>query len=115
MAERLNRDPTYDLGRHIATGQKGPFSGQGISREMDQELDRNDPMDEWTRPDSINRLTTNPGDAQDINRANAAGLSSDDAMKDGQRVDVEAMSEWSDEPVKGGLTYGPRNTGDYRG
>jgi len=45
MPARLNRDPSYDLARHIITGETGPLSGDPNIQQFDQELDRNNPMD----------------------------------------------------------------------
>lgn len=114
MAERINRDPTYDLGRHIGTGEKGALSGGEVAQPRDEELDRNDPMDAWTQPQSIDRMTLplSAEQVQAINRGNATGLMSDNAMLDSQPVDNGTMSAWSDSPDKAtDLTYGSPNTG----
>src|SRR6266571_4294653 len=100
MAIRLNRDPTYDLGRHIATGEKVPLSGDPICQDKDNELDRNDPMDSWTAPRSLDEITQEHLDDQikAANAGNATGLMSDTTSLDSQSVDVEEMNGWSDSP-----------------
>lgn len=116
--ERFNRDPTYDLGRHIITGQKVPLSGDPVLRQYDAELDRNDPMDPMTAGVTDNFVVPQTATAvQDANLTQAMGLSTSDQgtrHDDGysEAVDMNMANDWADEPTKGGLRYGPRNTGD---
>lgn len=116
MAERNNRDPTYDLARHIVTGERGPLSGEGISRDMDRDLDRNDPMDPFTANRGDNFIVPQSAEAvQQANLTQAMGLSPQ-SEADGnfmEPVDMAAANDCLDEPSKGGLAYGPRNTGGY--
>jgi hypothetical protein len=97
MAERLNRDPTYDLGRHIVTGEKVPLSGSDVLRQYDAELDRNDPMEDFTAV------------------VETSGLVSGDPQKNGEQVNMTVANNCFDSPEKGLLQYGPKNTGDTRG
>ena len=105
MAERLNRDPSYDLTRHIATGEKPPLSGDPNLRQFDAELDRNDPMDPFTAAAGP-RLTVHQPDDTNL----VTGWDTGDGKKDQEAVDLAQANDWSDEPSKGGLAYGPRNT-----
>lgn len=112
MAERQNRDPAYDLGRHIVTGEKVPLSGDPVIRQYDAELDRNNPMDDWVRgadnfvvPQSADEVIRANAD-QSLNLASAAG-------EPGLQIDMAVASDCKDEPSKGGIAYGPRNTGGY--
>lgn len=116
MAERLNRDPTYDLGRHIATGEKTPLSGDPAIRQYDAELDRNDPM-EFPNPGDRFVLSVPSGQVDSSNRSQAVGLSpSDMGTTNGGGcyaivIDLASASDCRDEPTKGGLSYGPRFAG----
>lgn len=114
MTERLNRDPTYDLGRHIATGEKTPLSGDPTIRQYDAELDRNDPMDPFTAGKGDNFVR--PQSSADIQMANLTqgmGMATGDGFKDQEAIDMTQANNCFDEPTKGGLSYGPRNTGGY--
>jgi hypothetical protein len=114
MAERLNRDPTYDLTRHIVTGEKGPLSGDSNLRQFDAELDRNDPMDPMTAGVGDNFVTPKSAAAvQQANLTQAMGMDTGDGRKDQEPVDMAAASGCFDSPDKGGLSYGPKNTGGY--
>jgi len=118
MAERYNRDPTYDLGRHIATGEKVPLSGDPVIQKFDQELDRNDPMDPFSAGHGDNfPVSPSDGEVSAANIAQAAGLSMRDigTTHDGgtsMQMDIVAASDCLDEPTKGGIAYGPRFTGE---
>lgn len=118
MTERLNRDPTYDVGRRIITGVKGPHSGDPVIQQYDAELDRNDPMDPMTAGHGDNFVVPQTAAAiQDANLAQAMGLSTDQADRpaegiSSQPIDMNMANDWADEPTKGGIQYGPRNTGD---
>lgn len=120
MTERLNRDPAFDVTKHIITGQKVPLSGDPVIQQYDAELDRNSPMDPMTAGVTDNFIV--PQSASEVIGANASqslGLSTRDigTTHDGgssSAVDLISASDWADEPTKGGLTYGRRNTGgDY--
>lgn len=114
MAERFNRDPTYDLGRHIITGEKGPLSGDPVIQKFDQELDRNDPMDSHTAGvGSGNFVGQSSAEVQQANLTQAMGMDTGDGKLGESAVDMSTASSWEDEPTKGGLSYGPRNTGGY--
>lgn len=113
MAERLNRDPTYDLARHIVTGESVPLSGEPAIRQYDAELDRNDPMDSFTAGVTAGLFEGQSAEAvQQQNLTQALGLQSG-AGNPGQPVDMQVANSCEDEPSKGGLAYGPRNTGGY--
>jgi len=114
MAERLNRDPTYDLGVHIATGRKGPFSGAPEIRPFDMELDRNDPMDPAFAGIGSGNFDGQSAEAvQQANLTQALGLDSGDGKLGQAAVDMSMANDCLDEPTKGGISYGPRNTGGY--
>lgn len=120
MADRINRDPTYDLTRHIGTGETGPLSGSEVRRPVDQELDRNDPMEDWTKPASIDTMTMSlsDGEVASINAQNATGLMSDSAQLDRQMVNMSWANRPTPNPGEGtDLSYGNPHTGstDYRG
>lgn len=58
--------------------------------------------------------TTNPQSKEEVaaaNLAQIAGLARDTNL-DAQAVDMNQANDWADEPSKGGLSYGPKNTGD---
>lgn len=112
MAERLNRDPTYDLARHVATGEKTPLSGEQTIRQYDAELDRNNPM-EFPSP-GPNMVIGQSADA--VIRANAAetsGLTNENPYRNMEAVSMEVANNCFDEASKGGIPYGPNNTGGY--
>src|SRR5688572_10527129 len=114
MAERFNRDPTYDLGRHIVTGEKGPLSGDPVIQKIDAELDRNDPMDPLTAGHGNNYpVPQSSSEVMAANARNAAGLQSVSTDYGRTPIDMAAASDCNDEPTKGGISYGPRNTGGY--
>lgn len=115
MAERLNRDPTYDLGRHIVTGEKGPLSGSETLRPYDAELDRNDPMDPHTAGVGDNFVRPrSAGEVQQANLTQAMGMDTGDGRLGNQTaIDMSVASSCEDEPSKGGLSYGPKNNGGY--
>src|SRR5262245_16022121 len=107
MAERLNRDPTYDLIRHIATGEKPPLSGDPAIRQYDAELDRNDPMDPFTAGDHTANTVHVPGGNNLV-----TGWDTGDGRKDQQDFDVVTASNCFDDasdPQKAQLAYGPKN------
>ena len=99
MAERLNRDPAYDLTRHIITGEMPPLSGSETVRQYDAELDRNDPMDPMTNVLGVSGLTS----------GNSGSLNEEPAK---EPIDLAIASNCFDSPEKGQLAYGPKNTGD---
>lgn len=114
MAERLNRDPSYDLARHIITGEKPPLSGSPELRQYDAELDRNDPMDPMTA--GVGDRFVIPQSAatvQQVNVSQGAGMDSGDGRNGQEAIDMSTASNCFDEPSKGGLSYGPKNTGGY--
>lgn len=111
---RLNRDPAYDLGRHIVTGETGPLSGSETMRQYDAELDRNDPMDPFTA--GVGDNFVRPRSAAEVQQANltqAMGMDSGDGRLGQEAVDMTVASNCEDEPSKGGLSYGPNNNGGY--
>lgn len=121
MAIRVNLDPTYDLGRHIATGEKGCLSGDYNVLHRDEELDRNDPMDDWTRPASIDRLDY-PLSAEEITHMNltqALSMSMGDGHLDQSPVDLHRGNREMRANDENGrdLQYGNNNTGNtgFRG
>jgi hypothetical protein len=93
---RKNRDTTYDLGRHIVTGEKVPLSGDQFAQDVDAELDRNDPMADFT------------------NVLNVSDMQSGDGNIGREAVDLAVASDCHDEPTKGGITYGPRFMGELK-
>lgn len=110
MRERLNRDPSYDLHRHIVTGEKPPLSGDSNLRQYDAELDRNDPMDPFTAIDATGLTTYQPGDTNLV-----SGWTSGNGNRDQQAVDLSVASNCFDDagdPDKATMPYGPKNTGD---
>lgn len=114
MTERLNRDPTYDLGRHIVTGEKVPLSGSEVLRQYDAELDRNDPMDPHTAGVGDNFVRPrSAGEVQQANLTQAMGMDSGDGRLGQEAVDMSVASSCEDEPSKGGLSYGPKFKGGY--
>lgn len=114
MAERLNRDPTYDLGRHIVTGEKGPLSGSETLRQYDAELDRNDPMDPFTAGVGDNFVVPrSSSEVQQANLTQAMGMDTGDGRKGEEAVDMSVANNCDDEPSKGGIQYGPRFMGGY--
>lgn len=114
MPTRLNRDPAYDLTRHLITGEKPPLSGEPTLRDYDAELDRNDPMDPITAGVGDNFvLPRTDGDINQMNLTAALGMDSGDGKKNQVAIDMQMASNCEDEPSKGGLSYGPRNTGGY--
>ena len=115
MAERYNRDPTYDLTRHLATGEKVPLSGDANLRQYDAELDRNDPMDAFTAGAGINgpnnETVHRSGDLNLVvgwDSGNNGSLNEEPAK---EPVDLSVASNCFDSPEKGLLEYGPKNTG----
>lgn len=112
MAERLNRDPTYDLTRHIATGEKGPLSGHEVLRQYDAELDRNDPM-EFPSPGQNMVIGQSADEVIRANAAQTVGLTGEDPYKNMEPVNMAQANDCFDSPEKGGLAYGPKNTGGY--
>lgn len=96
MPERLNRDPSYDLLRHIITGETGPLSGDPAIRQFDQELDRNDPMDYALMPPASAFETTNPQSAEAIQHMNltqALGLGMGDGRLGQESIDLNMASK----------------------
>lgn len=109
---RLNRDPTYDLGRHIVTGEKGPLSGSETLKQYDAESDRNDPMDPYTAGVGDNFvIPRSSAEVQQANLTQAMGLDSGDSREQAEIVDLNKACNCEDEPTKGGLSYGPRFMG----
>jgi hypothetical protein len=114
MAERFNRDPTYDLGRHIVTGETGPLSGDPAIQKFDAELDRNDPMDSFTAGVTAGLFEGQSAEAiQEMNLTQALGMQSG-AGQAGLPVNMQVANDCHDEPSKGGLAYGPRYTDSER-
>ena len=114
MAERVNRDPAYDLARHIATGEKGPLSGSETVRQYDAELDRDDPMDPFTAGHGQNRtIPRSAAEVQEANLTQALGMDTGDGKLGQEAIDMTQASSCFDEPTKGGIAYGPKNTGGY--
>ena len=115
MAERFNRDPTYDLGRHLVTGETGPLSGDPVIQKFDAELDRNDPMESFTAGVSKGLDEGQSAEAiQQQNLTQALGLESGMGQF-GQPVNMQVANDCHDEPSKGGIAYGPRFTDSERG
>lgn len=121
MAERkrLNRDPTYDLIRHIATGEVPPLSGDANLRQYDAELDRNDPMDPFTAGAGINgpnNLTVHqPGSLNLVSGWTSGITGSLDEEPAKELVDMQMANDWAGNPSEGtDLAYGPRNTDSDR-
>lgn len=111
-----NRNPTYDLQRHIITGEKGPLSGstESLIRQADAELDRDDPMNPMTAGVTSGNFTGQRDAAiQQMNLTQALSMDSGDGKLDQQAIDMQAANDCFDEPSKGGLAYGPKNTGGY--
>ena len=50
-------------------------------------------------------------DIQRINLTATMGLDSGDGKLGQSAVDMAAANDWADSPDKGGLAYGPKNTG----
>lgn len=77
MPPRLNRDPSYDLARHIITGETGPLSGDPAIQQFDAELDRNDPMDYMLPAPTYDALTVGQTNEQiaAMQAAQSQGLS----------------------------------------
>jgi len=116
MAERLNRDPTYDLARHIITGETGPLSGDPVIQKFDAELDRNDPMDPMTAGVGTGNFTGQSDAAiQQMNLTQALGMDTGDTKLQQFAVNMDVANSCADEPSKGGLEYGPRFTDSDRG
>lgn len=117
MAERINRDPAYDLTRHIATGEKPPLSGSETVRQYDAELDRNNPA-EFS---SLGERLVTPNDHETIlaihqNEANQPSVGQSGEGRLGQQtINMKTASDCLDEPEKGGIAYGPRYTGESYG
>lgn len=107
---RFNRYPAYDLQRHIVTGERGPLSGDDNLRKYDAELDREDPMQFGGDDNFVVPLGASVIDA--ANRAQAVMLDSGRGDP-GEPIQMSSASDCNDEPTKGGLVYGPRNTGGY--
>ena len=86
---RKLRNPSYDLARHIITGERGPLSGEGIVRDIDNAwIDYEDPAEFRGVPG----MFEGQGSAA-INAANldqARGL--DSAATDGEVIDMAQMS-----------------------
>jgi|SRR6267142_1963852 len=117
--ERQNRDPTYDLGRHIASGEKGPLSGDPAIRQYDAELDRNDPMDPAFSHVGDNFVLP-VADLPSIDASQTAVINQralgDSEGTHSNPIDMASASDCNDTPDKGGLAYGPRfmgKQGDY--
>jgi len=116
MAERLNRDPTYDLARHIVTGETGPLSGDPVIQKFDAELDRNDHMDSFTAGVTAGLFEGQSAEAiQQMNLTQALGMDTGDAKLGQFAVNMDVANSCADEPSKGGLDYGPRYTDSDRG
>ncbi|SRR6266699_28069 len=71
MTERANRDPAHGLTVHIITGESADTAAGGdpVLQPIDQEIDRNDPMQEATAGIDPNRMTEER-EADSINAAN---------------------------------------------
>ena len=107
MAQRLNRDPAYDLARHIITGERGPLSGDPVIQQYDQEADRNSPMEDITAGHGDNFIV--PIDAAGVdanNHAQTIGLQSMDPYLGMEAVDLGTISENRPQPSQGGISYG---------
>lgn len=116
MAERFNRDPTYDLARHIITGETGPLSGDPAIQKFDAELDRNDPMDSFTAGVGTGTFDGQSNEAiQQMNLTQALGMDTGDSKLQQYAIDMGIANSCEDEPSKGGLAYGPRFTDSERG
>ena len=87
---RINRVPEYDLQKHLINGKRGPQSGAGIARDVDDDrIDREDPM-EFTAGDGIRKPST-MGEMLAATMRGSAGL--DSGISDnGQPMDVKAVS-----------------------
>ena len=114
MAERQNRDPTYDLGRHIASGENGPLSGDPAIRQYDAELDRNDPMDpaySHSGDNFVLPVTDLPAlDAAQVAQIGTRALGDAEGTHS-NFISMESANNCNDTPDKGGLAYGPRFMG----
>ncbi len=115
MAERLNRDPTYDLTRHIVTGEKPPLSGSETLRQYDAELDRNDPMDPFTAGDHTGLTVPQPGDLSLVSGWNTGNNGPLDSEPAKEPVNLQMANDWSGNPSEGtDIAYGRSNTDSER-
>ena len=103
--------PDLDMARHLIEGTPIRNQGVGIVPQPDP-VEIHDPMSMMI-PGSGN-FDGNPSDVVSaINLANGAGLMSDRADLGQSMINMEVASDCMDEETKGGLEYGPRNTGSY--
>lgn len=107
MTERRNRNPNYDLQRHIVTGESGPFNGIGIVRDLDSStIGYDDPMEFGGQANLFEGQSAEM--VQSANLAQAVML--DSGATNGTEADMASLNDNSD-PGKGGIDYGPRNLG----
>lgn len=105
--------PGYDVATHIIEGTPmNPF-GTGLVPQPDP-VQQHNPFD-FPLPGNGNFTGNTADEANRINLANAAGLDSDRADKDQHMIDMAVANNCFDEPEKGGLAYGPKNTGENYG
>lgn len=100
---RRTRTPEYDLQKHLVTGKRGPQSGTGIQREVDDDtIDRDDPMEFTAGNGQFSSRTA--GDILDGYLRDASGLDSA-AGANGDAIDVKAVSN-QDNNEPAGSAYG---------
>jgi len=89
MVGRRFRAPEYDLQKHLVTGKRVPQSGEGIVRDVDDDmLNRDDPM-EFTAGDGVG----NPQTMGQMLAETMRGTNIDTGVGDmGQPMDVKAVS-----------------------
>ena len=88
---RTNRVPSYDLARHIITGEQVPLSGDGIVRDVDNAaIDYDDPM-QFRGVPGLSEGNEYPT-IEAINLSGSQGL--DSAAADGEPVSMD-MGDWA--------------------
>lgn len=105
--------PGYDVARHIISGTPMDSQGTGLVPQPDP-VDIHNPFD-FPVPGSGNFDGESDAVIQRGNHMQIIGLQSDRADKDQSLINMDVANDCFDEPSKGGLAYGPKNTGENYG